>query len=125
MTPKWDPGDEDVIQVIRGPQPSGPGGAYRAMAVRGFDVQTRQWSIWWFDERYPQSLGEPVRGGFRDGVGEFIGDDTLRGQPIKARFRWTEIAANSARWEQAFSDDEGETWETNWVMEFTPAGDPS
>jgi hypothetical protein len=98
-----------------------PGGAYRAMAVRGFDAQTRQWSIWWFDERYPQSLGEPVRGGFRDGVGEFIGDDTLRGQPIKSRFRWTEIAANSARWEQAFSPDGGVTWEVNWVMQFTRA----
>jgi hypothetical protein len=26
------------------------------------------------------------------------------------------------RWEQAFSGDGGETWETNWIMEFTRAG---
>ena len=23
------------------------------------------------------------------------------------------------RWEQAFSDDGGVTWEANWIMEFT------
>ena len=27
---------------------------------------------------------------------------------------------STPRWEQAFSDDGGLTWETNWVMEFTP-----
>jgi hypothetical protein len=26
------------------------------------------------------------------------------------------------RWEQAFSEDGGETWETNWVMDFARAG---
>jgi hypothetical protein len=32
---------------------------------------------------------------------------------------WSEITPNSARWEQAFSLDGGETWETNWIMEST------
>jgi hypothetical protein len=105
--------DDNVIEV--------PTGTYRAMGVRGFDRETRQWAIWWFDERYPATLGEPVRGGFRDGVGIFNGDDELNGRPIKVRFMWSEIAANSARWEQAFSADDGATWEVNWVMQFTRA----
>lgn len=105
--------DDNVIEI--------PSGTYRAMGVRGFDRETRQWSIWWLDERYPTTLGEPVRGGFRDGVGEFSADDTLNGQPIKVRFRWTDITATSARWEQAFSPDDGATWEVNWVMHFTRA----
>lgn len=97
-----------------------PAGAYRAMGIRAFNPETRLWSIWWLDAR-SQTIDAPVRGGFADGVGEFVGDDTLRGQPIKVRFRWSEIAANSARWEQAFSPDGGVTWEVNWWMAFTRA----
>jgi hypothetical protein len=29
------------------------------------------------------------------------------------------ITANSSHFEQAFSDDAGKTWETNWIMTFT------
>lgn len=53
------------------------------------------------------------------GVGEFLGVDEHNGQQVHVRFRWSGIAANSARWEQAFSEDEGSTWETNWIMDFT------
>ena len=103
--------DDNVLEL--------PGGTYRAMGLRAFDAKTRQWSIWWLDARYPTRLDPPVRGGFRDGVGTFLGDDTLNGRPIKVRFRWSEITATSARWEQAFSPDGGATWETNWTMQFT------
>ena len=34
---------------------------------------------------------------------------------------WSGITTPTPRWEQAFSDDDGATWETNWVMEFTRA----
>jgi len=40
--------------------------------------------------------------------------DTLRGKPIKMRFTGSHITPTSARWEQAFSPDDGKTWETNW-----------
>jgi hypothetical protein len=66
-------------------------------------------------------MDPPVRGGFKDGVGVFQGADTYNGRPIIARFRWTEITANTAKWDQAFSTDGGKTWETNWRMEFTRA----
>ena len=55
-------------------------------------------------------------------VGVFEGEDTFEGRPIRVRFTWTGVTTETPHWEQAFSEDGGETWETNWVMDFTPAG---
>jgi len=99
-----------------------PGGTYRAVGMRAFDPKTGHWAIWWLDGRNPTTIDPPVYGGFKDGVGTFTGDDTLDGKPIKVRFQWTEMKANSAHWEQAFSPDGGATWEVNWRMQFTRAG---
>ena len=49
--------------------------------MRAFNQQTRQWLIWWLDSRNPTTLDPPVAGAFENGVGTFIGPDTLRGQP--------------------------------------------
>jgi NIPSNAP len=58
-----------------------------------------------------------VVGGFKDGVGTFYADDTFNGKAIRIRFLWTNLTTRP-HWEQAFSDDGGKTWETNWIMEF-------
>ena len=94
-----------------------PTGTYRAATLRTFDPATRRWSIWWIDSR-TMRLEPPVLGRFENGVGTFLGDDSLGGRPIRVRFIWSGIAADAARWEQAFSADGGATWETNWTMDF-------
>jgi hypothetical protein len=97
-----------------------PGAAYHGGGLRTFDAATAQWSIWWQDSRMPLGpLDPPVRGVFQDGVGMFYSDDTLNGKPIRVRYTWSGITPTAARWEQAFSPDNGATWETNWLMEFT------
>ena len=93
------------------------------MSFRFFDPDTGSWSIYWADSRRPGLLDPPVIGSFSDGVGVFEGDDTFEGRPIRVRFIWSGVETPTPRWEQAFSDDGGRAWETNWVMEFTPAGD--
>ena len=98
-----------------------PTGAYRAVGIRAYDPKTQQWAIWWLDERQPREIEPPVFGNFQNGIGTFEGDDTFNGKPIKVRFTWSKITANSAHWEQAFSPDGGKTWETNWRMDFTRA----
>lgn len=95
-----------------------PGGQYRAMTIRAYDSVTERWAIWWLDARLPHAIEQPVYGGFENGIGLFLGEDTLRGSPIKVRFQWLETDTGSPRWEQAFSNDGGRTWETNWVMRF-------
>ena len=36
----------------------------------------------------------------------------------KWRVQWTRTDTPSPRWEQAFSEDGGASWETNWEMDF-------
>jgi hypothetical protein len=96
-----------------------PDGAYRAVSLRSFDTETRRWSIWWLDGRTPHRLDPPVVGGFDGAVATFYADDVFNGTPIRVRFLWHIANPEVSRWEQAFSQDGGETWETNWVMVFS------
>ncbi len=96
-------------------------GGYVGMSFRFFDPETRLWSIYWADSRRPGPLDPPVVGSFDGDVGVFEGPDTFEGRPIQVRYTWSGATTPTPRWEQAFSDDGGETWETNWVMDFTRA----
>lgn len=93
------------------------------MSLRVFSPVTKKWSIYWLDNNTggldgaTGHLTPPVVGEFKNGVGIFIGTDVLDGRPINVEYKWSNITANSARWEQAFSADGGKTWETNWIME--------
>lgn len=96
-----------------------PAGTVRGMGIRAWDPASGQWLSWWLDGRHPGAIAPPVRGGFADGVGTFVGDDTHDGRPIKTRVLWSRITPRSARWEQASSADGGASWESNWVSDFT------
>jgi hypothetical protein len=87
--------------------------------MRTFEPVSDKWSIWWLDGRTPSRLDPPVVGGFSDGIGTFIAEDTFNGRRILVRFIWSSITEDTCRWEQAFSPDGGEGWEVNWVMEST------
>jgi hypothetical protein len=94
-----------------------PEGIYRGLAVRAYDSKTDQWAIWWVDGRNPLgNLDPPMKGRIVNGIGIFYAADTLRGKPIKVRFTWSHITQNSALWEQAYSPDDGKSWETNWIQ---------
>ncbi|MDX2219586.1 MAG: DUF1579 domain-containing protein [Burkholderiales bacterium] len=95
-----------------------PAGSYRAVTLRTYDPLTDLWSIWWLDGRNPGVIDAPMRGRFQSGRGEFFANDLLNGTPILVRFIWSDITSTSARWEQAFSTDNGLNWEVNWVMTF-------
>jgi hypothetical protein len=86
------------------------------LAVRTYNPSTHQWSI------YGTSLktgvfDPPMIGQFEKGCGEFYSQDTWEGRPIFVRFLWQRVDANHTRLEQAYSDDGGKTWETNWIYE--------
>jgi hypothetical protein len=93
-----------------------PTKGFSGATLRTFDQERKEWAIYWVNSRTGR-LDPPVVGRFRDGAGTFYGDDTDGGTPVRVRFIWSEITPTSARWEQAFSVDGEQTWETNWVME--------
>ena len=95
-----------------------PDGPVRAVAMRSYCRKSGEWSIWWLDGRNPTQLDKPVVGKFENHIGLFFADDILDGQAIKVRFTWTATPGEHPRWEQAFSNDGGRSWETNWKMEF-------
>ena len=97
-----------------------PGFGFRGISLRLQDPITQDWSIYWVNSRDGKLALPPTVGRFDEhGVGEFFSDEELDGTPIRVRYRWLEITEKSARWEQAFSFDGGETWETNWEADFT------
>jgi hypothetical protein len=100
-----------------------PGRRYTGMSLRLWDCERERWTIHWLDGRRPGVIGAPVCGGFAqrpDGpFGVFYGDDELDGRAVRVRYIWSRIADSTPRWEQAFSGDEGNSWETNWYMDFT------
>ena len=90
---------------------------FEGLSLRIFNPESQKWSIYWVDNFNPV-LQEPLVGAFKGDIGEFYCEDTFDGKSILARFIWTKIDEVNARWEQAFSHDHGESWETNWIMEF-------
>jgi hypothetical protein len=103
--------DDNIVEI--------PSGTYRGLTLRTFDPKTNQWAIWWLDARKPTRIDPPVIGGFEGDTGTFFGRDTFNGQPIKVRFRWNDVHGRRPWWEQAFSTDDGATWEVNWRNYFT------
>ena len=93
---------------------------FEAVTIRLFNPSTELWSIYWMDS-FTAELTLQVTGGFRDGKGEFYGEEMFRGKKVKLKFLWTSITETNAKWEQAYYDEEKDEWETNWVMEFTCA----
>ncbi|MEV7096280.1 hypothetical protein AB0M80_25860 [Amycolatopsis sp. NPDC051045] len=93
---------------------SGPDGRIDALNMRLYEPQAQRWSLTFVNIR-DGLLTPAVYGGFRNGVGEFSGDDQLGGRPIKVRFLISRPSPDEARFEQAFSADGGMTWETNWL----------
>ena len=102
----------------------GPAGHLEGVGLRLYNPESHQWSLNWANGT-TGVLGVPTIGEFKSGRGVFVDQESFNDRVILVRNRFMDITPNSARFEQTFSDDGGETWETNWVMTFTrqkPAG---
>lgn len=92
----------------------GPAGHFEGLSLRLYNPQSRQWSLN-FANSSQGTLTTPTIGRFKDGRGEFYSQETLDGRAILVRFIISPLTPDSCRFEQAFSDDGGKTWEVNWI----------
>ena len=113
----WD-GRANLVEL----EVNGPAGRIEGLSLRLYNPESRQWSLN-FSNSAGGTLSEPVIGEFKNGRGEFYGQESLNGRAIFVRFVISDITPNSCRFEQAFSDDGGKTWEVNWVATDTRVKD--
>jgi len=96
-----------------------PSSHIEGMTIRTYNEKSHQWSIYWANQKDGTVGFPPTVGEFKDGRGEFFDKESYNGQAISVRYLWTVASANSCHWEQAFSIDDGRTWETNFVWDLT------
>jgi hypothetical protein len=92
----------------------GPQGHLEGLSLRLYNPDARQWSLS-FSNSKSGTLSPPVYGEFKDGRGVFFGQDSLGSRAVLVRFVLSPLSPDSIRFEQAFSDDGGRTWEVNWI----------
>ena len=100
----------------------GPAGHFEGLSLRLYNPQARQWSLN-FASSSSGTLSQPTIGELKNGRGEFFDQEPLNGRAILVRFVVSDITPNSCRFEQAFSDDGGKTWEVNWIATDTRVND--
>ena len=87
-------------------------------SFRFHDAEQDLWSIHGVNSR-DGVLQPPVQGRWDGDLFTATGPDSYDGRPIVARYFWHSVTPDTATWEQAFSVDDGLSWETNWVMRWT------
>jgi len=92
----------------------GPAGHIQVLSLRLYNPTSRQWSLNSANST-GGTLSVPTVGGFKNGRGEFFDFEEYNGRMILVRNVWSDITPDSCRFEQAFSDDGGTTWEVNWI----------
>jgi len=93
--------------------PGMEGKRFEGLTLRLFNPKIRLWSLYWVASNVG-ALDPPVVGSFENGVGHFFARDTFKGKPIIMMFRWDARNKDRPIWSQAFSPDNGKTWEWNW-----------
>lgn len=94
----------------------------RGMGLRAWDAASGAWADWYLSGASPSVIGPPGVGRFENGVGTFLHEEEFEGRPVKVRGVFTSLTPSLMQWEQAFSPDDGQTWETNWVMRYSRTG---
>ena len=109
VRPVWK-GRANLVELFA----DGPAGHLELLSLRLYEEATNTWSLYSASAR-GAAIDPPVKGTFEAGRGTFVGPDRLGDKPILVRFVISPVDATSWKFEQAFSADDGKTWEANWL----------
>lgn len=120
VTKVWN-GRANLVELVA----DGPAGHFEGLNLRLYNPEAHQWSLNFASSR-GGTLSVPTIGEFRNGRGEFYDQEDFNGRAVLVRFVISDATPNSCfvishttpnvcRFEQAFSDDGGKTWEVNWI----------
>lgn len=90
------------------------GQPFEGMTIRLFDPKTRLWSLYWVASNVGV-MDPPVVGSFEGNIGLFYCHDTFQGKPVITVFKWDKTDPENPVWSQAYSPDNGKTWEWNYT----------
>jgi hypothetical protein len=105
----------------------GPNGHWEGLTLFLFDPAAHQWSQTFVSSKSGVFAGSTI-GSFKNGRGELYSQDTYDGRSILVRGVWSDIKADSHRYEESYSDDGGKTWEAVFSASLTrrhPAAVPA
>jgi hypothetical protein len=96
----------------------GPSGHWEGASLFVYNAKAQQWSQTYIDSDSGE-IEAPTIGSFKDGRGEFFGTTVYKGRTVLVRGVWSDITANSHRYEIAYSRDGGQTWVTAFKANLT------
>jgi hypothetical protein len=109
-------GRANLVELVA----DGPAGHFEGLSLRLYNPESRQWTLN-FSGGKSGVMSPPMIGAFKNGRGEFYAQEMFNGRAIFVRFVISNITPDSWRFEQAFSEDGGKSWEVNWIVVDTSA----
>jgi hypothetical protein len=103
-------GRANLVELVA----DGAGRHFEGLSLRLYHPEGRQWTLN-FSNAANGEMAPPTIGEFRNGRGEFYDQETYNGRAIFVRFIISDITPTSVHFEQSYSDDNGKTWEVNWI----------
>jgi hypothetical protein len=109
----WD-GAANLVEL----EVDGPAGHIEGLSLRLYNPEAHQWSLNFANSKIG-TFTVPTIGEFKNGRGEFYDWEPINGRSVLVRNVFTDVTPEAFHFEQAFSDDGGKTWETNWITDDT------
>jgi hypothetical protein len=98
----------------------GPNSHLHGLTLFLYNPQARQWSQT-FAASSDGMLEPPMVGAFKQGRGELYSQETYQGRSILTRGVWSDIKADSHRFEISYSQDGGASWSLAFSADLTRA----